>query len=218
VPLAPGLSTSAETQESNTVADAAFSHSGVPRFEADVGTNLAQIARSTRGARALQGGSMRAHDIMTPNPCCCTTTDTVQEIARLMRDVDCGSIPVVDPRSGGVVGTVTDRDLAVRVLADGLGPETRVSNVMTTDVCCCAADDNIGIVEDVMADGQIRRVPIVDESGRLVGIIAQADLARAAQGKRRRVSEHEVAILVEKISEPSRGAARPPVPGMEQRL
>jgi CBS domain-containing protein len=161
---------------------------------------------------------MRAQEIMTTNPCCCTPVDTVQDVARLMRDVDCGSIPVVDAESGCVVGTVTDRDLAVRALAGGRGPETPVADVMTTDVCCCATDDNIGIVEDVMADSQIRRVPIVDESGRLVGIVAQADLARAAHGKRRRVSEHEVAILVEKISEPHHGPGRRAAREAEQRF
>lgn len=161
---------------------------------------------------------MKAQEIMTPNPCCCTASDTVQDVARLMRDIDCGSIPVVDADSGAIVGTVTDRDLAVRALAEGLGPETRVSDIMTTDVCCCGAEANIGIVEDIMADSQVRRVPIVDDSRRLVGIIAQADLARAARGKRRRVSEHEVAILVEKISEPSRDLAATSPPEQEQRL
>jgi predicted transcriptional regulator len=142
---------------------------------------------------------MKAREIMTLNPCSCSPNDSVQDVAQLMRDNDCGSVPVVDS-DGCVVGTVTDRDLAVRGLAAGKGPDTRIANVMTLDPCCCGMDDDLSVVAQTMADNQVRRVPIVDDSGSLIGIIAQADLARAAET--RKVSEHEVAIVVEKISEP----------------
>lgn len=142
---------------------------------------------------------MKASELMTPSPCCSSTNDSVKEVARMMRDNDCGSVPVVDD-AGCVVGIVTDRDLAVRGLAEGKGADTMVRDVMTVSPCCCGPGDDVRDVERTMADQQVRRIPIVDASGCCVGIIAQADLALAAE--RNRVSEHEVAIVVEKISEP----------------
>jgi CBS domain-containing protein len=147
---------------------------------------------------------MKVQDIMTAGPCCCSPDDSVQDAARLMRDNDCGSLPVVD-QAGCTVGIVTDRDLAVRALADGQGVNARVADVMTSGPSCCGVDDDVRDVERLMADRQVRRVPIVDADGCCVGIVAQADLARAAQSGDR-VSEHEVAIVVERISEPSRRA------------
>lgn len=144
---------------------------------------------------------MKAKDIMTAAPCCCSPNDSVQDVARTMRDNDCGAVPIVD--GGCVVGIVTDRDLAVRALAEGKGSDTRVGDFITTNPCCCNADDDVRDIEKLMADNQVRRVPIVDAVGFCVGIVSQADLARAAlHGER--VSEHEVAIVVERISEPHR--------------
>ena len=144
---------------------------------------------------------MKASEIMTSRPCCCSPNDSLQDVARTMRDNDCGAIPVVE--HGRVVGIVTDRDLAVRALAEGKRADANVGDVITRDVCCCSADDDVKKVEKIMADNQVRRVPIVDADGRCVGIISQADLARAAQNGAR-VSEHEVAIVVEHISAPHR--------------
>ena len=144
---------------------------------------------------------MKASEIMTSRPCCCSPNDSLQDVARTMRDNDCGAIPVVE--NGCVVGIVTDRDLAVRALADGKSADTKVGDVITRDVCCCSADDDVREVEKIMADNQVRRVPIVDADGCCVGIVAQADLARAARDGAR-VSEHEVAIVVEHISAPHR--------------
>lgn len=144
---------------------------------------------------------MKAKDIMTAAPCCCSPNDSLQDVARAMRDNDCGAVPIVD--NGGVVGIVTDRDLAVRALAEGKGSDARVGDFITTNPCCGSAEDDVRHIEKLMADNQVRRVPIVDADGCCVGIVAQADLARAAfDGER--VSEHEVAILVERISEPRR--------------
>jgi CBS domain-containing protein len=158
---------------------------------------------------------MKANELMTPSPCCASTNDSAKDVARLMRDNDCGSIPVVDD-SGCVVGIVTDRDLAIRALAEDKGPKTKVKDLMSTSPCCCAVDDDLDDVERMMADNQVRRVPIVDASGCCVGIIAQADLALAAE--RARVTEHEVAIVVEKISEPTRPFINRSGGQLEQRL
>ena len=148
---------------------------------------------------------MKAADLMTPNPACCNPNDSVQAVAQKMLESDCGCIPVDDERDGHrLLGVVTDRDLACRCLARGLGPETKASEIMSSDVGCCPPDADAKDVERVMADRQVRRVPIVDERGSVLGIVAQADLARAA--KRDLVSDREVGIVLEQISEPSRSS------------
>ena len=144
---------------------------------------------------------MKARDIMTSRPCCCSPNDSLQDVARTMRDNDCGAVPVVE--NGCVVGIVTDRDLTVRALAVGKSADTMVGDVITRDVCCCGADDDVRVVEKIMAENKVRRVPIVDAGGGCVGIVSQADLARAALNGAR-ISEHEVAIVVEHISAPHR--------------
>jgi CBS domain-containing protein len=143
-------------------------------------------------------------ELMTASPCCASTTDTLADVARHMRDHDCGSVPVID--HGSIVGIVTDRDLAIRALADGRGAETKVIEVMTSSPACCSADADVRDVEKLMADRQVRRVPVVDADRRVVGIVSQADLARAAS--RARVSDQEVAVVIEAISEPPLLAAQ----------
>ena len=149
---------------------------------------------------------MKARDIMTANPACCTPESTAYEAARLMAECDCGVIPVVEStESMRLVGVVTDRDLAVRGLAQGKGADVKVRDLMTRTPSCCGPDDDLKHIERVMAEKQVRRVPIVDEMERVVGIIAQADLARAAE-RNEGVSDREVATVVERISEPAPGA------------
>lgn len=144
---------------------------------------------------------MKAQEIMTANPACCTPDDTVQEAARLMQERDCGCLPVVeDQESKRLVGVVTDRDLACRCLAEGRGADTRVEEVMSTDPSCCAPESEVEEVERVMAERQVRRVPVIDTQGCCVGMVAQADLARRED---RGVSDREVGRVVERISEPT---------------
>jgi CBS domain-containing protein len=136
---------------------------------------------------------------MTPDPASCTPDSTAQEAATLMRDNDCGSIPVVDPGSKKtLVGTVTDRDLAVRGLAEGKGPDTLVRELMTPSPVTCGPEDEVEIVREVMVARLVRRVPVVDEHGGLVGIVAQADIAREEGA----ASDQEVGRIVEAISDP----------------
>ena len=142
---------------------------------------------------------MKARDIMTMSPSCCSPADSLQDVARMMLDNDCGAVPVIE--NGVLIGIVTDRDLAVRALAVGKGASAIVDDVITPDPCCCSTEDDLRDVEQVMAENQVRRVPIVDDDGCCVGIVSQADLARAALDGER-VSEHEVAIVVERISTP----------------
>jgi CBS domain-containing protein len=142
---------------------------------------------------------MRVRDVMTPDPACCTPAATAQEAAILMRDHDCGSLPVVESESNRrLIGTVTDRDLAVRGLAEGKGSGTPVRELMTDGPITAAPEDDVETVREVMVAQQVRRVPVVDEDGRVVGIVAQADIAREEGA----ASDQEVGRIVEAISDP----------------
>jgi len=143
---------------------------------------------------------MRARDIMTARPECCTPDDTAERAAHLMEENDCGCLPVVDDRdSRHLVGVVTDRDIAIRGVAHGRGADTPVRELMTPDVACCTVNSDLADVERLMAERQVRRVPIIDDRGCCVGIVAQADIARQAG---RHVTDSEVGRIVEQISEP----------------
>src|SRR5918994_4327892 len=123
--------------------------------------------------------NVRVQQIMTPDPASCTPETTVGEAATLMRDNDCGSIPIVEnTTTGRLVGTVTDRDLAIRVLAAGKGPDVPVREAMTADPVTCVPEDEVEDLREVMIGQQVRRVPVVDTDGELVGLVAQADVAR----------------------------------------
>lgn len=136
---------------------------------------------------------------MTPDPACCTPETTAREAAGLMRDNDCGAIPVVENmEKKRLAGMVTDRDLAVRGLATGKGPETPVRELWTERPTTALAEDEIEVVREVMIQQRVRRVPVVDADGACVGIVAQADLARQDAA----ASDRELGRIVEAISEP----------------
>ena len=118
-------------------------------------------------------------DVMTRNPASVLPHDTVSDVARLMKEKDIGPVPIVnDKDSKQLLGIVTDRDLALKVVAKGLDPKTtRVSEVMTTEVITCREDDKIEKALNAMSKHQLRRIPVVDKNNMLVGIIAQADVA-----------------------------------------
>jgi len=116
---------------------------------------------------------------MTKNPICCLSTDSASHAAQLMKHEEVGLLPVVqDQDDQRVIGVVTDRDLVVHVVANGRRPDdTVVADVMTANPVMCHADDSLEQGLAAMAQHQVRRVPIVDHVGRIVGIIAQADVA-----------------------------------------
>ena len=118
-------------------------------------------------------------DVMTRNPVCAQPEDTVANVARLMKEKDIGPVPIVEDKiSKKLLGIVTDRDLAIKVVAEGRDPKTTtVKEVMTKDVVTCRADDDIESTLAAMSRNQLRRIPVVDDSNMLVGIIAQADVA-----------------------------------------
>ena len=122
---------------------------------------------------------MKCSELMTKDPSCCLPTDTVFDAAQLMKSEDVGPIPIVnDKQTKKLAGIVTDRDLALKVVAEGLDPkQTKIEEVMTTGVQTCNPDDDVSNVLKLMEHHHVRRIPIVDEQDCLVGIIAQADIA-----------------------------------------
>jgi CBS domain-containing protein len=121
----------------------------------------------------------KCSEVMTRNPVCARPEDTVASVARLMKDNDIGPVPIVDDNNTkNLVGIVTDRDLAIKVVAAGRDPQmTPVREVMTTNVITCRDDDDIETALDAMSTQQLRRIPLVDDGNMLLGIIAQADIA-----------------------------------------
>jgi CBS domain-containing protein len=139
---------------------------------------------------------MKCTEIMTEEPVCCLPDDSVVKAAQFMKREDVGSLPVVKDHSSRIlIGIVTDRDLALKVIAENLDIATTVvDDVMTNNVIACRPDDDIETALDTMEKFQIRRLPIVGENGRIIGIIAQADIAT-------RLNEAELtADVVEEIS------------------
>jgi CBS domain-containing protein len=119
------------------------------------------------------------NEVMTSNPVCCLPNDSVVKAAGLMKSKDIGSIPVIEnEQTKKLVGIVTDRDLALKIVAEGRDPKTtKVEAVMAHNVVTCRVDDDVQKALDSMADYQLRRIPIVNNNNKIVGIIAQADVA-----------------------------------------
>lgn len=118
-------------------------------------------------------------DVMTKNPVCCLPNDMAADAANLMKKESVGSIPVVEnDQTKRLVGIVTDRDLAMKIVAEGRDAKsTRVEAVMTRKLVTCHAEDELQKALDAMAENQLRRLPVVDADSKVVGIIAQADVA-----------------------------------------
>jgi CBS domain-containing protein len=116
---------------------------------------------------------------MTKNPVCCLPNDMVAKAAELMKNENIGSIPVIEnEQTRKLVGIVTDRDLILKVVAEGLDANnTKVDAVMTCKVVTCHAEDDLQKALDAMSEYQLRRIPVVDSDNKILGIIAQADVA-----------------------------------------
>ncbi|HSV01997.1 MAG TPA: CBS domain-containing protein [Phenylobacterium sp.] len=107
---------------------------------------------------------------------------SLREAAKLMAECDCGAVPVGD--NDRLVGMVTDRDMAIRGLAQGKGPDTRVSEVMSREIRYCFDDDDADDVLEMMGEQQIRRMPVLNRDKRLVGIVSLGDLSREHEPRR----------------------------------
>jgi CBS domain-containing protein len=121
--------------------------------------------------------AMQVRDIMTPDPTCCSADASIEKAARQMAENDCGSIPVLDEQLRPI-GIITDRDITCRAVAEGLGPETSVSDIMSEKVVCVRPQDSIEECYRRMEDDQIRRILVVDDNRAICGIVAQGDLVR----------------------------------------
>lgn len=139
---------------------------------------------------------MDVREVMTEKPACCAPEDSVQEAARLMVENDCGEVPVLD-ETGQPVGVITDRDIACRCVAEGKDLNTPVSEVMSAPVVTVTPDADLDDCCAKMEESQVRRIPVVDESGECCGIVSQADVARVA-------NEERTAQLVRDVSRQSR--------------
>jgi len=135
---------------------------------------------------------MRCREIMTKTVRTAARDMSLSEAAALMRDGDMGAVPVVD--DGKLVGIVTDRDIVIRAVAEGKDAATHVGDVMTTELFTVTPDDFVFEAIRLMGDKQIRRVPVIDNNGALVGIIAIADVALETE------DEREIAETMEEIS------------------
>jgi CBS domain-containing protein len=144
----------------------------------------------------------KCSEVMTPDPVSCEPNDPIKKAAKIMKQHDVGSVPVVESQaSRRLVGIITDRDIVVKVLAEDRNvDQATVRDAMTANPVACRFDDDVEKALTLMAERQVRRMPVVDEAGRLRGIIAQADIATRIN------RDTQTGELVEAISEP--GAVR----------
>lgn len=142
-----------------------------------------------------------ARDVMTADPACCTTSTTLDQVARMMAQNDCGEIPVIDT-ADHPIGVITDRDIVCRVVAEGKNPSAYTAeHYMTQPVVTVPDDMSVDEVMSTMEKHQIRRVPVVDARGCCTGIIAQADIAWHERPR-------DVAELVREVSRDTTGPSR----------
>ncbi|KGR77777.1 CBS domain-containing protein [Ureibacillus manganicus] len=136
-------------------------------------------------------------EIMTKNVQFCTTHESLTTAAKIMRDVDCGSVPVCD--SNRVIGMITDRDIVIKCIAEGNdASQVHCHDVMTHDVVTCSPDTDVHECARLMAQHQIRRIPVVDDNGNLMGICAIGDLAQE------NIFVNEAGEALSDISEPDK--------------
>jgi CBS domain-containing protein len=142
---------------------------------------------------------MKVKEVMSANPACCTPNESAQNAAKMMCDRNVGSIPVVaDHQSRALVGMITDRDLWCSIVAHGLDPKaTQIQEFITYTPVSCRDGENVATCERLMQERQVRRIPVVDAEGRVIGIVSQADLALKDKPER-------VHKTVAEISKPTR--------------
>ena len=124
---------------------------------------------------------MRISDVMTREVATVRPDQTAREAATFMLNADAGSIPVTE--GDRLIGMITDRDIAVRGVAKGHGPDTPVRELMSGGLICARIDDNVKDVASKMSEAQVRRLPVIDESDKLVGIVSLGDLSRETDGE-----------------------------------
>jgi CBS domain-containing protein len=145
---------------------------------------------------------MQVKDMMTPDPACCTSDTPLPEVARMMVAKDCGEIPVLDNNSSRQpVGVVTDRDIVCRTVANGLNPlDLTAADCMSKPIVTVTPDMSLEECCKIMEDKLIRRVPVVDDRGACIGMLAVADVARHS-------GKSVAGPIVKEVSEPTRSAS-----------
>ncbi|HET6536222.1 MAG TPA: CBS domain-containing protein [Sphingomicrobium sp.] len=123
---------------------------------------------------------MKISEVMTRDVETVRPDQPVQQAASFMLSADAGSIPVTD--GNRLVGMITDRDIAVRGVAKGYGPDTQVRDLMSADVICVREDDDVDDVASKMSQAQVRRLPVIDDRQQLCGIVSLGDLSRETDG------------------------------------
>ncbi|BCQ52731.1 CBS domain-containing protein [Burkholderia gladioli] len=141
---------------------------------------------------------IRVREVMSRDVVSVAVHDTIRHAAQHMVYYDVGALPVCE--RGRLVGIVTDRDLAVRALAGEVGPDEAIGEVLTRRPVCCRDDEDLDAVQQRMAEARIRRTPVVDGQGRLVGMLSLGDIATRAGG----ASREEVSNTLERVSQPER--------------
>ncbi len=125
---------------------------------------------------------MKVGEIMTEKVASVRQEDTLSTAARIMWECDCGALPVLDPAGEHAVGMITDRDICMAVWSKNRAPSSiRVAEVTSRELYACKQDDSLTTAEDLMCSKQIRRIPVLDERDKLVGILSLADIAKASQ-------------------------------------
>ncbi|HZI95109.1 MAG TPA: CBS domain-containing protein [Patescibacteria group bacterium] len=138
----------------------------------------------------------KCSEVMTKNPVVCLPTDLVSKVAQVMKSKDIGSVPIVEnEQTRKLIGMVTDRDLVVKLVAEGRDTKTtKAESVMSRKIVTNLADDDLQKALDSMSEHQVRRIPVVDNQHKIVGIIAQADVATRGN------QPEKTAAVVKKIS------------------
>jgi len=146
---------------------------------------------------------MKASELMTASPETCEPEDSLRDAVTIMREEDCGIVPITEGNGEArVVGVITDRDIALHLgESDRKASDVRIRDVMSTDLVACEPSASAEDVTRRMQDSQVRRVLVV-ENGRLLGVIATADLARASSASTKDRLGNEVERVIEKVSEP----------------
>ncbi len=147
---------------------------------------------------------MKCNEVMTKKTVCCLPNDMVSKVAQLMKSENVGSIPIIeDEQTRKLVGIVTDRDLTLKIVAEELNAKsTKVADVMIREVITCLAGDDIQKALDTMARHKVRRLPVVGKGNKIVGIIAQADVATRVDKRKK------MAKMVKEISQANRKSKR----------
>ncbi len=149
---------------------------------------------------------MKIKDVMTTNPSYCMARDSSPLAARIMKEKDVGIVPVVKSETDRtVIGVVTDRDLCLAIVAENAQPDTvTVERCMTTNLVAARPDDDVEKALALMSENQIKRIPVVDPEGKLVGIVATADILQRAD-----VSSDATCAAFRKVTAPTEDASKP---------